>query len=127
MVADATEKVLIISLDPLAIKACEDAATRAGFAATVVSDLKNVSTPENFSLIFLDRLVGGISAMPLMESWRERPEMEAIPILVMLEGSEPQDIYNAYHFGGDAVFQKPLDVDHLISIIKIIASEEEPN
>ena len=124
MVAAKAASLLIVTTSLADIPSYQEAAAMLGLTPILVQSLDEVSalldasTPE---AIILDRIVGGVNAMASLATWRDRPDLETVPIIVVLESVEPQDIYLAYDSGGDAALQKPVDPVRLCSLFDLMA------
>jgi DNA-binding response OmpR family regulator len=116
--------LLIVSTSPADIRSYQEAAKLLELTPVLLERLDDVSASLDVSTpeaIVLDRLVGGENSMAFLAEWRERPDLETVPIIVVLEGNEPQDIYLAYDNGCDAAVQRPVDPAQLCSILDSMA------
>ena len=75
-------------------------------------------TPDDFSLIFLDRVLPDIDSSELLKSLKTHPTLRAIPVIMITANAEKSEKINAFQNGIYDLLMKPLDKKLLLLVIK---------
>lgn len=131
--AETSRHVLLVEDDPPAARLIEEAFVEAGLANPihVVRDGldavefltrggRYVDAPSpGLVLLDLDLLV--VDGMDVLVELDETPPLVGLPVLVLTESSDPDDVRTAYDVGATAYLTKPTDFDDLVVLVESIA------
>lgn len=85
------------------------------------SYLNSINSEDDLpELIILDLNLPKISGLDYLKKIKTDEKLKVIPVVVLTTSDAPHDIETAYKNGANSYFRKPLDVDELISKIKLI-------
>lgn len=84
------------------------------FGTGEYADLISRDTP---GLILLDLETNRTKEVERLESLQSYVRTSAIPIVILTNDDQQEEVLGSYHLGAIAIFRKPLDLIHLIDII----------
>lgn len=67
-------------------------------------------------IILLDLKLPKIGGLEVLQTFKEHPKYNMIPIVVLTSSSEDKDIHTAYQLGANSYIVKPVDFDKFIAV-----------
>lgn len=120
------KNVLIIEDDAFSVKAYqlrlekEDMHVRIATTGTEAMMLLN-ETPPN--IVLLDLMLPGVSGFTILEAMRKLPEWKHVPVVIVSNLGQPEDIKQATDLGADSyVVKANARVDDIVDVIKKYSS-----
>jgi two-component system cell cycle response regulator len=74
--------------------------------------------PEDYALVFADRMMLGVDGMELLKRIKTSPELQHIPVIMITGQAEPEEFVAALDAQALDVLYKPIDGDLLLFITK---------
>ena len=71
-------------------------------------------------LILLDLNMPRMDGRDVLKVVKNHPDLKRIPIVVMTNSKNPQDVENTYRDGANSFFTKPLNYSDLVGLITLI-------
>lgn len=122
--------ILIIEDDISAARLAEYTLQHAGYDVAVAHDgYEGLSKALNChpALIILDIMLPGIDGFEVCQRLRERPDMNAIPILVISAKSHEEDIRFGKEMGASEYLVKPVDPSSMLEAIDRLLGDSSCN
>jgi len=118
---EADPKILIVDDEKDLCEILEFNLSSEGYETSVANSAEEaLKMPlEQFDLILLDVMMGGISGYKM--ATRIRKEMQlSIPIIFMTAKTEENDILTGFNVGGDDYISKPFSIKEMVARIKAV-------
>lgn len=115
------KKILVVDDEIISTRIIANHLTGAGYQVDTVYDGKNAwgllsENPENYALVFADRMMLGIDGMELLKRIKTTPELQHIPVIMITGQAEPEEFVAALDAQALDVVYKPIDRDLLLYI-----------
>ena len=75
---------------------------------------------ENPCLILLDLNMPRMNGLEFLDVFKQDATLKRIPVIVLTSSGETQDKINSFNFGVAGYFQKPIEYQQFVEIVKII-------
>ncbi|MGN6552746.1 MAG: response regulator [Verrucomicrobiota bacterium] len=72
------------------------------------------------NVLLTDLKMPGMNGFDLLRWRRDHPECSVIPTMIYSSSAEEQDVREAYALGANGYFKKPLTLDRLINILRVV-------
>lgn len=121
--ADPPRRVLVID-DSLTVRLfCAQLLTREGFAvAEAINGLEALeqALEQCFDLFVVDINMQKMDGYSFLAEVRRRPELRAIPAMMLSTEQGGEDIARAYRAGANFYLAKPIDPDRFLEAVKLM-------
>ena len=77
-------------------------------------------SPEHYSLILLDIMMGGISGVQMANILKRNPATADIPVIFCTAKDSEEDMVNGLHLGADDYVTKPYSVRNILARVKAV-------
>lgn len=134
--AESPPSVFLVEDDANDVFFFERAARRSGFGVSIhaVPDgleamqrlqaaLEAGAAPPPFRLVVLDLNLPSRSGLEVLEWIRSRPELDALPVVILTSSLSHEDVEAARRFGANAYHIKPPEPRQLVELVKRIFGE----
>jgi CheY-like chemotaxis protein len=72
------------------------------------------------SMVLLDLKLPGISGFEVLKWIRQQPSLKTLRVAMLTSSDMPQEIQHAYELGVNTFLTKPVDLDKLVEMIKVL-------
>ena len=72
------------------------------------------------SMVLLDLKLPGISGFEVLKWIRQHPGLKLMRVAMLTSSDMPQEIQHAYELGANTFLTKPVDLDKLVEMIKVL-------
>jgi CheY-like chemotaxis protein len=72
------------------------------------------------ALVLLDLKLPGCSGFDVLKWIRQHPGLKALRVAMLTSSDLPQEIKRAYELGANAYLTKPVDLDRLVEMVKML-------
>lgn len=121
--ADPLRRVLVID-DSLTVRLfCAQLLTREGFAIDeAINGLEALekALEQRFDLFVVDINMQKMDGYTFLAEARRRPELRAIPAMMLSNEQAGEDISRAYGAGANFYLAKPIDPDRFVATVKLM-------
>ncbi len=118
---EANPKILIVDDEKDLCEILEFNLSSEGYETSVAYSAEQaMKLPlEQFDLILLDVMMGGISGYKMASQIRKEMQL-AVPIIFMTAKTEENDILTGFNVGGDDYISKPFSIKEMVARIKAV-------
>jgi len=118
---EANPKILIVDDEKDLCEILEFNLSSEGYETSVANSAEQaMKLPlEQFDLILLDVMMGGISGYKMASKIRKELQL-SIPIIFMTAKTEENDILTGFNVGGDDYISKPFSIKEMVARIKAV-------
>ncbi|MDH3999153.1 MAG: response regulator [Desulfuromonadales bacterium] len=118
-----TCEILIVDDSPLMLTMLKDILAPTGHTVTAVESgveaCKQIET-KHFDLLITDLNMPGIDGIELVRRARQRPEYQAVPIIIMTGENDQKRINEAMNLGISTFLEKPFKGSQLKMMLQLI-------
>lgn len=120
------KKILIADDEKVIAELLKNSLSRKGFEVMVVHDgveAKNKILEENPELVILDLMMPRLDGWEVLKWIRGKAQLD-IPVIVVSGKDEVVDAKYVYNLEADSYLTKPIDIEELMKVIKVVSSRK---
>lgn len=116
------EKILIVDDEETLCEVLKFNLEAEGYEANVAYSAEEAlsMSPEHYSLILLDIMMGGISGVQMANILKRNPATADIPVIFCTAKDSEEDMVNGLHLGADDYVTKPYSVRNILARVKAV-------
>ena len=116
------EKILIVDDEETLCEVLKFNLEAEGYEADVAYSAEEAlsMSPEHYSLILLDIMMGGISGVQMANILKRNPATADIPVIFCTAKDSEEDMVNGLHLGADDYVTKPYSVRNILARVKAV-------
>lgn len=116
------EKILIVDDEETLCEVLKFNLEAEGYEADVAYSAEEAlsMSPEHYSLILLDIMMGGISGVQMANILKINPATADIPVIFCTAKDSEEDMVNGLHLGADDYVTKPYSVRNILARVKAV-------
>lgn len=116
------EKILIVDDEETLCEVLKFNLEAEGYEADVAYSAEGAlsMSPERYSLILLDIMMGGISGVQMANILKRNPATADIPVIFCTAKDSEEDMVNGLHLGADDYVTKPYSVRNILARVKAV-------
>ncbi len=116
------EKILIVDDEETLCEVLKFNLEAEGYEADVAYSAEEAlsMSPERYSLILLDIMMGGISGVQMANILKRNPSTADIPVIFCTAKDSEEDMVNGLHLGADDYVTKPYSVRNILARVKAV-------
>mgnify|MGYP001584580683 CR=1 FL=1 len=117
------KKVLIVDDEPISLHILSEFLSDSPFDYDAFQDgrqafTKLLSSPSDYSVVVMDRIMPYMSGMEILNRMQEDPQLKDIPVIMLTGLGEKEDIIDAVKAGVFDYLTKPIEKILLIKLIE---------